>query len=343
MMATGIFALPPGLRGYVAAEEMANQRAAGELGKLRGIFALREALSNEAEANRRRAILAEIPAALESGDRARYLGLVSQVKPESALPYVVAKPGEGFTLSPGQVRYGAGNQPVAGLPKTQFLDLGDRQLAVDPAAIEPGTSFDIGVSPTTRFVEQNVNERYDRPSASTIYSQQQQNLRHQTPSASSQASAANLGPGVYRLPNGSTISHPQLMAQWRTENNLMDPLDLQILGKTDPERAMVERDKISRAMPFQQWARGRFGIDVTGGYGQPGQPVPRARPGAGAPQLGPQVPGQNPPASKAPQVGPRGEPFVDAPSPEPGRSQVQTRRRVGGKSYVKIDGQWYEE
>jgi hypothetical protein len=115
--------------------------------------------------------------------------------------------------------------------------------------------------------------------------------------------------GEYSLPNGSRVSHPQLVSQYKLDNKLMDDLDLQILSKTDPARAAREREKISSAVPFDQWANQRFGVDVYGGAG-------RQQPPGAAPQ---QAPGAAPPA------------------------RIEQRKTLNGKNYIKRNGQWFEE
>jgi len=240
------------------------------------------------------------------------LGLLAQLDPKSILPYVAQKP-ENYTL--GRTRFDSRNQPIASVSDTQMVNLGDRYEAVDRNAVAPGSQFPMGVSPNTTYTQGQENQRFDRPSGSTVYTQGQLNQRHDRPSATSRQS----GPGIHQLPNGSTISNAQMFQQWKAEHNLMESVDLQILSKTDPARAARERDKIDRARPFQQWARERFGVDVTGGFG------------GGSPAL-PPLPGQLPPL----------------PGQQPGNSQPRPgnateRRQLNGKTYVKRGGTWYEE
>ncbi len=72
--------------------------------------------------------------------------------------------------------------------------------------------------------------------------------------------------GMYRLPNGQYINHGQLMSEYKQANNLMDPLDIRFLQTEDPKRAAIEWDRLRNAMPFDQWAKSQFGIDVRGGF-----------------------------------------------------------------------------
>ena len=113
--------------------------------------------------------------------------------------------------------------------------------------------------------------------------------------------------GEYALPNGSRVTHAQIMSQYKQDNKLMDDLDLQILSKTDPARAAVEREKISKAQPFDQYAKQRFGIDVYGGAAGAGAPTPAATGASGA------------------------------------TGAQQARKTLNGKNYVKINGKWFEE
>lgn len=78
--------------------------------------------------------------------------------------------------------------------------------------------------------------------------------------------ALTIKPGVYGLPDGTKISHSQLMSQYRLDNNLLDGLGLKILEITNPERAAIEREKIANAKPFDKWAESGFGVDVRGGF-----------------------------------------------------------------------------
>jgi len=305
---------------YLRSQQDARQRQLEGLAKLRGVLSIQGAVREQQAAQERQRHVAKLSGVLAGSGGNGILSTMAQIDPKSVLPYVLAKPSGPYTLSPGQVRFGAGNAPLAGLPNPQLLNLGDRFQAIDKAQVQPGQSFQIGVSPTTVYSQGQQNVRHGTPSGSTLFTQDQANLRHSIPSGGAalraettrrgqDLGATRSGPGVHRLPDGSTVSNPQLLSMWRTENSLLDPLDLQILGKTDPGRAAMERDKINKAMPFQQWARQRFGVDVTGGF----TPLP-ATPPPGSPQ----------------------------PTPRP-MGNVEQRKQLGGKSYVKINGQWFEE
>ncbi|MCH7498869.1 MAG: hypothetical protein IH886_02495 [Nitrospinae bacterium] len=95
--------------------------------------------------------------------------------------------------------------------------------------------------------------------------------------------ASQKRPGVYNLPDGSQISHNQLMSQYRSANNLMDPLDIRFLERDDPDRAAMEREKARNAMPFNEYAKTYFNIDVHGGY-KPKAPKQSASGGLPTPQ-----------------------------------------------------------
>ena len=294
----------PGLEGWVEGENQGLRRSAHGLNTMRGVLGAKALMSNLAEKERVRGILSQgLPAALKSGDPDQIKGVLAQAAPASMIPYLLNKPGTPYTLARGQTRFGADDTPVASLPKMDLINLGDRHEAVDKSQLTPGATFEMGVSPGTVYSQDQQDRRHRTPSGSTIYSQDQANRRHASPGA------LRRGPGVHELPDGSTVSNSQLMSMWRTENSLLDPLDLQILGKTDPGRAAMERDKINKAMPFQQWTRQRFGVDVSGGF----TPLP-ATPPPGSPQ----------------------------PTPRP-MGNVEQRKQLGGKSYVKINGQWFEE
>ena len=84
--------------------------------------------------------------------------------------------------------------------------------------------------------------------------------------------------GEYTLKDGSTINHSQLVQQYKLENNLMDELDLRILDKTDPVRGAREREKIRNAMPFPQWTKQNFNVDVRGGSAAAAVPTPAPKP-----------------------------------------------------------------
>lgn len=74
------------------------------------------------------------------------------------------------------------------------------------------------------------------------------------------------GTGVHTLPDGSTITNQQLLSQYKLENNLLDEIDIKILEATNKERAAIERDRASNAIPFAEWALQTRGIDIRGGF-----------------------------------------------------------------------------
>ena len=137
--------------------------------------------------------------------------------------------------------------------------------------------------------------------------------------------------GVHRLPDGSTVSDATLMARYRQANNLMDPLQMPLMERFDPRRAAAEREKADKALPFDQWVRREYGIDVKGGYTEPGFNFMQANDAA---VTGGPAPGGLPPAG--PPAAAPGRPVAPA---GPGTE----RRQIGGKWYVKQNGKWYEE
>jgi len=88
---------------------------------------------------------------------------------------------------------------------------------------------------------------------------------------------ATVKPGVFKLPDDSLINHSQLLSQYRLENNLLEPLQLRILEATNPQMAVKERQKILDALPFKEWAKENFGVDVRGGF------VPEEKPAEALP------------------------------------------------------------
>ena len=88
------------------------------------------------------------------------------------------------------------------------------------------------------------------------------------------------GGRFWTLPNGTKVSHADLIRQYKVEHNIMDEWQIQMLEGQNPARAQFERDKSRGVMPFGQWAKRKFGIDVYGGYQAPGgTPDPAPQPG----------------------------------------------------------------
>lgn len=71
---------------------------------------------------------------------------------------------------------------------------------------------------------------------------------------------------IHTLPDGSKISNSQLVSQYKLDNNLLDEIDIKILSSSNPEQADIERQRIRDALPFNEWAKQKFGIDVRGGF-----------------------------------------------------------------------------
>ena len=91
---------------------------------------------------------------------------------------------------------------------------------------------------------------------------------HFTKDKSGKVTWDEIGPkvaaGEYKLPDGSTVTHEQLIQAYKTENRLIDPLDLKIMEKTDPKRAAEEKKKMDQTAPFHAWVKENYKIDVRG-------------------------------------------------------------------------------
>lgn len=301
------------------------------------------------------------------------LGILAQLDPKSALPYVMEKP-QSYTLNPGGMRYGPGNNVVARAPKIDMINRGNKFEAVDLHAQTPGTEYSIGVSPNTVYSQDQQNIRHRTPSGSTIFAQDAIGGRHREDLDFRRESRDNPPmsrfPGTHRLPDGSTVSNSQLLQMWRAENRLMDEFEIKQLERTNPARAQSERQKINAATPFRQWATENFGVDVSGGFSgqrgggyspevadafggvpmqppmfpgrQPGGLVPPLPGGPFAPQAPRQAPGAGAPIPRAGGQTPGG---ASSPGERPGQQprNVEGRKSLNGKNYVKMNGQWFEE
>jgi len=78
--------------------------------------------------------------------------------------------------------------------------------------------------------------------------------------------------GVHTLPDGSRITNSQLLSQYKQDNDILDDIDIQILAVRNPELAAKERARAANAIPFDEWAQSKFGIDIRGGFQPPEGP-----------------------------------------------------------------------
>lgn len=367
MAMSGILAngLPPGLDTFVLRQQEMQQKRANDLREMTGVLSMQGMLAKYDAAAQEMAARRNLAAQIQGSGlpNAGVLSLQALLEPKAVLPYIAQKK-EAYSLSPGQRRYGPDNQILATAPKIDMVNRGDRFEAVDLTQTQPGDQLGINVAPNTVFTQDALDARHDRASASTIYGQDQQNSRqgrehdlrrelHRTPSGTSQQYGR--GAGVFRLPNGSTVSRGQLMQQYKVENNLLDPFQISMYeNSTDPAMKALgqrERQRLNNAVPFDQWASSKFGVDVYGavqgemptdmevapGFGPlpaPAPQPPRLGPGApGAvqppmfPGAGPTMGGGNSPGGGAPQAPRMGE----------------VRKTLNGVNYVKRNGRWFQE
>lgn len=182
-----------------------------------------------------------------------------------AVPADSEKFGEATAASEGKPLVGANKFAV------HSLFAKDRPVAPTPLGVLEAPNIQAQERQRSTAADVNV-ERVPLVRAQT-------NLANaRTGAAGAEKAATKVKPGEYTLPDGSKINHPQLMAQYRLENNLIEPLDLRLLEKTDPTQAARERDKIANAMPFPQWAKENFKVDVRGGAAPAAPPAPATLP-----------------------------------------------------------------
>jgi hypothetical protein len=130
-------AFPPGMQGYLAADQMRGQRQAQQLGLLGGLTQLQGAQLQQqelqrkvAEVQKREALMAQYASQLPEGEREAFM-----LSPENYIKERVA----GFNLRPGETRF-RGNQPVVSAPEAaytmspgQVRMRGNEQVAALPA------------------------------------------------------------------------------------------------------------------------------------------------------------------------------------------------------------------
>jgi hypothetical protein len=341
--------LPPGLDTFVLRQQEMEQKKLNDLKGMMGALSMQGILAKQDALARETQVKNQIAQALQNGGGAPgqmppgLLGLLAQLKPELAMQYGFEKP-QSYTLSPGQRRYGPGNGILATAPKIDMVNRGDRIEAVDVTKTQPGQELTINVSPNTAFTQDALDARHDRPSGSTIYGQGQQNYRqgrdhdlrrelHNTPSGTSREYGR--GAGVFKLPNGSTVSRSQLMQQYKVENNLLDPFQISMYeNSADPAMKALgkrEREKLNSAVPFDQWASSKFGVDVYGAAPESAMPSdmdaapgPLPAPAPQPPRIQPRPAGSTQPGPQAPRMG-------------------EVRKTLNGVNYVKRNGQWFQE
>jgi hypothetical protein len=130
-------AFPPGMQGYLAADQMRGQRQRDQLGLLGSLTQLQGAQMQQQELQRkigetqkREALMAQYASQLPEGERQAFM-----LSPENYIKERVA----GFNLRPGETRF-RGNQPVVSAPEAaytmspgQVRMRGNEQLAALPA------------------------------------------------------------------------------------------------------------------------------------------------------------------------------------------------------------------
>jgi hypothetical protein len=125
----GIFGgLPPGLRGYVAAEEMAQQRGMNELGMAGGILGLQGQLQQQQMAQQQQQRLQDFALSLPEAERGKFLVAPSQYIQELTKRHVV---GDALVTGGGQQTYQAP-------PKMQIAPTGQ---VYNPRDLVPGQVF----------------------------------------------------------------------------------------------------------------------------------------------------------------------------------------------------------
>jgi len=154
---------------FMQSQRDARQRQLEGLQKLRGVLAIRGAMQQQQAAQERQRHVAKLSGVLAGSDGNGVLSTMAQIDPKAVLPYVLAKPSGPYTLSPDQVRFGADNAPLASLPNPQLVNLGNRLAVVDKNQLQPGQSFEMGVSPSTVYSQGQQNVRHGTPSGSAIY------------------------------------------------------------------------------------------------------------------------------------------------------------------------------
>ena len=131
-------ALPPGLRGLLAAEQMAQQRGQNQLGQLGGILSLQGMMEQRQQAAAQQQELQNLIPQL-TDPAARMLAQSGDLKGAIARQFPQE---EAFTLGPGQQRF-KGGAPVATVPDRpvmQNLPVPGQPGVTQPTWLRPGES-----------------------------------------------------------------------------------------------------------------------------------------------------------------------------------------------------------
>lgn len=83
--------LPPGLAGFVAADQMRQQQQAAQLQQTQGLLGIQSGMADMAEKARVRGLMAQIPGVMERGDEKEIAGLLFQISPQTGAQYLLAK------------------------------------------------------------------------------------------------------------------------------------------------------------------------------------------------------------------------------------------------------------
>ncbi len=159
---TGILgALPPGLQGYVAGQQMDQQRQSNQLGMLGQMSQMKsvelqqqEMQRKIAEAQERKGILAKYATSLPEEQRNEFMldpgkfiearNKTEKLRPDEGLyrngQLVTQAPAAAYNLNPGQMRM-QGNQPIAQAPHTptmQQLPVPGQPGVYQPTWMTPG-------------------------------------------------------------------------------------------------------------------------------------------------------------------------------------------------------------
>lgn len=145
--------IAPGLDGFIAAQQLGQQRQAQEIGILSRLAQLKQQQQQMADADRQRALLREAPAILQSGDRNALGGLLARMgNIEGAAKLTMpAQPKwqitERFNTETGRAEKVMidMNDPTRVLPfggqKASPVQIAPSGVAFDPLATKPGTVF----------------------------------------------------------------------------------------------------------------------------------------------------------------------------------------------------------
>jgi hypothetical protein len=128
------------LQGLMAGQQMAQGTFDQTLKAMQMRQQMAEAERQAADRQRREELLASLSADPRFADNPALQAFL-QVSPEKALEQI-NKPKEGFTLTPGGVRYDAQGNVIAELPKEDPLDIRTFEIARDRGLIGPAMSFE---------------------------------------------------------------------------------------------------------------------------------------------------------------------------------------------------------